>query len=159
MANNMNITELTREARERNTLTEVEMWKSIELFGHLLEDVEKLDPKIAQNNKIAYIDIVFKSHFPLEYAEEVVAKMHSNGMKGRHWTIEQINETARSLSLSFPSATTEGDKLFAFNSFWHDIHNNGDNDEKIFGDAYLFYFRDEDCEGNTKPFKYYKSMF
>ena len=154
----MNITELTREARERNTLTEVEMWKSIDLFGRLLEDVERIDPKIAQNNKIAYIDIVFKSHFPLEYAEEIVAKMHSNGAKGKHWTIEQINETARSLSLPFSSATTEGDKLFAFNSFWHDIHNNGDSEEKIFGDAYLFYFKDEDFEGSTKPFKYYKSM-
>lgn len=50
------------------------------------------------------------------------------------------------------------DNPFAFNSFYHDIHNNGDSEEKIFGDAYLFYFKDEDFEGSTKPFKYYKSM-
>ncbi len=153
----MNITKLTREARERNTLTENEMWQSIELFGKLLEDVEKLDPKIARNNKIAYIDIVFKSHFPLDYAEEVVEMLHSSGAKGKHWTIEQINETARNIGSSFKSETTEGDKLFAFNSFWHDLHSNGDDDKKIFSDAFLFYFRDEDFEGSTKPFKYYKS--
>ena len=30
--------------------------------------------------------------------------------------------------------------------------------KKIFKDAYLFFFADDDFEGVSKPFKYYKGM-
>ena len=94
----------------------------------------------------------------MDYADEVVSKMHSKGAKGEHWTIEQIDTTAKQLGLPFAANITSGDKLYAFNAFWHDMHANGDSEEKIFTDAFLFYFDDEDFEGNSKAWKYYKGM-
>ena len=154
----MSMTDIIHNARKEYNLTEEDMWKSIKILDRLLAVVEGMDKQEAERAKISFIDITNKGHFPLDYAEEIVGTLHSSGAKGKHWTIEQIDTTANKLGLSFPTSATSGDKLFAFNSFWHDMHNNGDTEEKIFTDAYLFYFDDADFEGNSKPWKYYKGM-
>ena len=149
---------MIKEARTRYNLSEEEMWKSVKILDDVMEYVKTADPRLAMLTEVKFLDITNKGHFPLDYAEEIVGTLHSSGAKGKHWTIEQIDTTANKLGLSFPTSATSGDKLFAFNSFWHDMHNNGDTEEKIFTDAYLFYFDDADFEGNSKPWKYYKGM-
>lgn len=154
----MSMTDIIHNARKEYNLTEEDMWKSIKILDRLLAVVEGMDKQEAEKAKISFIDITNKGHFPLDFAAEVVSKMHSKGAKGEHWSIGQINDTAKQLGLPFAANVTDGDKLFAFNSFWHDMHANGDSEEKIFTDAFLFYFDDEDFEGNSKPWKYYKGM-
>ena len=149
---------MIKEARTKYNLSEEDMWKSIKILDDVMDYVKTSEPRMAMLTEVKFLDITNKGHFPLDYAEEVVGQMHSNGTKGKHWAIEQINETAKKLNLSFPTSTTSGDKLFGFNSFWHDMHNNGDSEEKIFTDAFLYFFDDEDFEGNSKPWKYYKGM-
>lgn len=152
------MTDIIHNARKEYNLTEEDMWKSIKILDRLLAVVEGMDKQEAERAKISFIDITNKGHFPLDFAAEIVAKLHSKGAKGEHWTIEQIDTTAKQLGLPFAANITSGDKLYAFNSFWHDMRANGDSEEKIFTDAFLFYFDDEDFEGNSKPWKYYKGM-
>lgn len=149
------ITELTKLAKSNYGLSEDTMWSSIALFDEFLD---KIDKHISDEFKIKYIEILFKGHIPLSFAEEIVNEMYSSNHKGKHWTIGEINETSSKLNLSYKNHTTDGDKYYAYNAFWNDLHTNGDDDEKIFKDAYLFFFADDDFEGVSKPFKYYKGM-
>lgn len=149
---------MIKEARTKYNLSEEDMWKSVKILDDVMEYVKTADPRLAMLTEVKFLDITNKGHFPLDFAAEIVAKLHSKGAKGEHWSIGQINDTAKQLGLSFAANVTDGDKLFAFNSFYHDMHANGDSEEKIFTDAYIFYFDDADFEGNSKPWKYYKGM-
>ena len=149
---------LTKDAKSKYGFSEDSMWTSISLFDELLDKIESVDKHISDEFKIKYIEILYKGHIPLSFAEEIVNEMYSNNHKGKHWNIEEINEVSNKLNLSYKNHTTDGDKLYAYNAFWNDLHINGDSEEKIFKDAYLFFFADDDFEGISKPFKYYKGM-
>ena len=121
------ITELTKLAKSNYGLSEDTMWSSIALFDEFLD---KIDKHISDEFKIKYIETLFKGHIPLSFAEEIVNEMYSSNHKGKHWTIGEINETSSKLNLSYKNHTTDGDKYYAYNAFWNDLHTNGDDDEK-----------------------------
>lgn len=157
-------TNMIKQAQKEYDLGEREMWNSISILDEIMDSIKESNPELADKATMKYIGLLYKGHFPLDFAVEVVNELHSKdadgrNMTGKHWTLEQINETARAKRISFPSHTTDGDKLYAFNSFWHDVHLSGASEEQIFDEAYQFYFNDEDYTGEWgKPFKYYHAM-
>lgn len=155
--------ELIKTAQKRQDLSTDDMWKAIGIVDDVMDQLSSENSDIVDSMMYRFIEVLYKGHFPIEYAEDVVAGLFSKDSEGRkfsgkHWSIDQINDALKTLDLPLSSSVTDGDKLFAFNSFWHDLHSNGDSDEKIFKDAYKFYFKDEDFEGVSKPFRYYSAM-
>lgn len=157
-------TNMIKAAQKEYDLTEEDMWESVAIMDEVMEKVGETNPELVSKMTIKYVGILYKGHFPIDFAEEVVAGLFSKSSDGRkyygkHWTLEQIDETAKAKGIRFPSDTTEGDKLYAFNSFWHDVQYSGAEEEKIFEEAYLFYFADDDYGGQWgKPFRYFKAM-
>lgn len=104
-------------------------------------------------------EIIHGPHYSEEFAEEDVAKLRytdASGVehKGPHWTKSQV--VAATGNLEFPKGVTDCDKYVAFNAAYADFSKKF-TEQQILDIAYLFFFKDEDWNGDGKIWHYMKS--
>ena len=143
------------------------MWSSIESVSVLLEKIKEEHPDLYWSFLRDQHEVMVGHHFNEAYAKWEVEKMHHKGMdgttyKGEHWSIEQTNSVLTGMRSKIPSAYNEWDFYVALNASYHDFckaakkHLPEKADELIIDLAVAFWFEDEDWDGTTKVWDYFR---
>lgn len=146
------------------------MWGSIAIIDALLEEM-------AEDHKERYWQVMRDTHemmcgkhFDKEYAEWEVAQMHHESpdgkvYKGEHWNMEQTTEVMQGYKSKLNADITPCDFYVALNAEWHDyicwakehFDTDSEADNAIIEMAVRFWFQDDDWEGNTKVWRYFRT--
>lgn len=143
------------------------MWASIESVSALLEQIKEERPDLYWSFLRDQHETMVGHHFNEAYAKWEVEKMHHKGMdgttyKGEHWGIEQTNAVLNGMRSKIPAAYNEWDFYVALNASYHDFckaakkHMPDKADELIIDLAVAFWFDDEDWDGTTKVWDYFR---
>lgn len=146
------------------------MWASIEQVSDLLEEIKEPHPDIYWAFMRKAHELMFGKHFDEEYAEWEVAQMHHKSAdgkvyKGEHWSIEQTTEVMQGYKSKLNADITPYDFYVALNATWHDyicwakghFPVEADAESAIIEMAVRFWFMDDDWEGNTKVWCYFRA--
>lgn len=108
---------------------------------------------------------VENEHFDESYAKHLVSEMYhlENGRKhaGEKFSMTKAKEIYERYRGIIPASTTSADIYVAINSHYHDYCGLfktwfGDNiDQKIIESAIIFWFKDDDCKGDSKLMKFF----
>lgn len=143
------------------------MWSSIESVSVLLEKIKDEHPDLYWSFLRDQHEVMVGHHFNEAYAKWEVEEMHHKGMdgttyKGEHWSIEQTNAVLNGMRSKIPAAYNEWDFYVALNASYHDFckaakkHLPEKADELIIDLAVAFWFEDEDWDGTTKVWDYFR---
>lgn len=143
---------MVKAAKKNGTFAEKQMWDSVESVSELLDDIKDSHPERYWQFLREQAGIMNGCHYDREWAEYDVSQIvytDKEGKKhaGAYWTCEQVEEATK--GMTFPSGTTKYDKFVAFNLAYSDFCKKFD-DAQILQIGYLFFFADEDWDGNGK---------
>lgn len=145
------------------------MWRNVEMWDKHLEEMREHHSdkywEIMRNTH----ELMYGKHFDKEYAEWEVEQMHHKSpdgkvYKGEHWSYEQTTEVMQKYKAKLSSEITPCDFYVALNTQWHDyicwamehFPNESDAENAIIEMAVRFWFMDDDWEGNTKVWCYFR---
>lgn len=136
--------------------SEAKMWETVDITEMAMDYIKETNPDKYDCLMRKLHESLYGKHYTEELALHEVSKMHSTGAdgtkhEGAHWTMEQV--TSATAGLAFPKGTTKCDVFVAANAFWHDLHKKF-TDEQILTATYLFWFDDEDWDGDGKIWDY-----
>lgn len=146
------------------------MWGSIEIMDKLLEEM-------SEHHKERYWavmrdthELMHGKHFDKAYAEWEVEQMHHKSAdgkvhKGEHWSYEQTTEVMQKYRGRISAEITPCDFYVALNAQWHDyicwamehFESEVDAELAITEMAVRFWFMDDDWDGNTKVWCYFRA--
>lgn len=166
----MTYKELVKSNSSKFKGSEEAMWASIALVSDMLEDAVEAHPDLKEmywGFMRKQHEVMAGHHFNEPYAKWEVEKMHHKGMdgtsyKGEHWGIEQTNAVLNGMRSKIPAAYNEWDFYVALNASYHDFckaakkHMPDKADELIIDLAVAFWFDDEDWDGTTKVWDYFR---
>ena len=166
----MTYKELVKSNSSKFKGSEEAMWASVALVSDMLEDAVEAHPDLKEmywGFMRKQHEVMAGHHFNEAYAKWEVEKMHHKGMdgttyKGEHWSIEQTNAVLTGMRSKIPSAYNEWDFYVALNASYHDFckiakkHIPDKADELIIDLAVAFWFEDEDWDGTTKVWDYFR---
>lgn len=144
------------------------MWGSIEMWDKHLEEMKEHHPDKYWEFMRDHHEIMNGKHFNRDYAEWEVAQMHhkcgDKTYKGEHWSHEQTTDVMSSYKTTLPAEITPCDFFVALNSQWHDyhclymslFHSEEEAEKAIIESAIKFWFKDDDWDGNTKVWCYFR---
>lgn len=144
------------ETAVKNGGGEKTIWKAVEIATHAMEYMKENDPQEYDCLlRQLYVALCGK-HYNKELAEQDAASIHytdadGNEQHGAYWTAEQIESATQ--DKTFPSGATLWDKYIAYNAAHADFCKRFD-DEQVMDIAYLFFFDDEDWDGENKIWEY-----
>lgn len=132
--------------------------KSEGLVFEAMDYVKEHDPHKYECIVRGIHEAVHGHHYSEEFAEADVAKLRytdASGIEhvGPHWTKSQV--LSATSALEFPKGTTDCDKYVAFNAAYADFSKKF-SEQQILDIAYLFFFKDEDWNGDGKIWSYMK---
>ena len=135
---------------------EKKMWASVAVTSEAMDYLKEVAPEKHECIMRKLHEALYGKHYTEEMALHDVSKMHgvwSDGTKriGAHWTAEQIEAATK--DKTFPAGTTKWDKYVAYNAMANDLGKKF-TDEQILCAAYLFWFDDEDWNGEGKIWDY-----
>lgn len=144
------------QARRDGVASEKTMWQSIDQVDGLLVEIESAHPDIARRFMKRQHELLYGPHYNEAMAVEAVKEIRYTDREGKqregaYWSLEEVESATR--GMSFPSGVTKWDKYVAFNVFYSDVCKRLDDDQVLYS-AYLFFFADEDFEGEGKVWKY-----
>ena len=163
----MNYIELVKENAAKFRGDEKTMWASIGSVSVLLEKIKEEHPDLYWSFLREQHEAMVGHHFNESYAKWQVEHMHHKGAdgveyKGEHWTIEQTNSVLNGMRSKIPAAYNEWDFYVALNASYHDFykaakkHMQDKADDLIIDLAVALWFDDEDWEGSTKVWDYFR---
>ena len=146
------------------------MWASIALVSDMLEEAVEKHPDLKEAYWAFMRDqheAMAGHHFNEPYAKWQVEHMHHKGddgmeYKGEHWPIEATNSVLAKYRPKIPAEYNEWDFYVALNASYHDFCSWAKRrfaeraEEEIIEMAILFWFADEDWDGNTKVWDYFR---
>lgn len=146
------------------------MKQSVKLVGNLLEKIKEHHPELYWDFMRDHHEILFGKHFDKEYAEWEVEQMHHESpdgkvYKGEHWSMGQTTEVMQGYKSKLNADITPCDFYVALNAEWHDyicwakehFDTDSEADNAIIEMAVRFWFQDDDWEGNTKVWRYFRT--
>lgn len=148
--------DMVTHAREAGIANEEIMNAEINNIDRLLCDLKEEHPEL-------YWDFIREAHENIygEHYDETFAMYDVDNLtytdkmgvkrKGAHWTNEEIKGATS--NRKFPNGTTDWDKYVAFNTMYADLCKEFD-DASILKAGYLFFFADDDWEGDGKVWSY-----
>ena len=150
--------EMIEEARRNGKASEATMWKSVAHIDELLEEIETHHPELYHKFVHEEHEIQNGPHFDCHYARQTVEGLEytdAEGIrqKGQHWTSEQVE--AAWARKTFKPEVTRWDKYVGANAMYADLCKEF-SDEDVLKAAYLFFFADEDWEGEGKVWQYFQ---
>lgn len=163
----MTYLEIIKENAAKFRGDEKAMWASIGSVSVLLERIKEEHPDLYWDFLREQHEAMCGHHFNEAYAKWQVERMHHKGedgtaYKGEHWTLAQTNEVLAKYRPRIPSAYNEWDFYVAMNASYHDFcksvkkHAPEKFDDLIIDLAIGFWFLDEDWEGTTKVWDYFR---
>lgn len=146
------------------------MWESIEKVSETLKKFVEKHPDLKEDYWEFMRDqheAMAGHHFNEPYAMWEVEKMHHKGddgmiYKGEHWPIEATNSVRSKYQTKIPSEYNEWDFYVALNASYHDLCSWAKKkfadraEEEIIELAIVFWFLDEDWDGKTKVWDYFR---
>ena len=144
------------------------MWGSIEMWDKHLEEMKEHHPDKYWEIMRDTHEMMYGKHFDKEYAEWQVEHMHHkcNGKeyKGEHWSYEETFNVMQKYRGVLSPEITPCDFYVALNAQWHDyqcwMHEHFESEEEvdtaIIESAVVFWFKDEDYDGNDKVWSYFR---
>ena len=146
------------------------MWGSIEMWDKHLEDMREHHPEKYWEMMRRTQEMMYGKHFDKEYAEWEVEQMHHKSpdgkvYKGEHWTMEETTGVMMKYKTKLSPEITPCDFYVALNTEWHDyicwakehFPNEADAENAIIEMAVRFWFMDDDWDGNTKVWCYFRA--
>lgn len=163
----MNYYHIVKENAAKFRGDEKVMWASIESVSDLLEKIKGQHPDLYWSFLRDQHEAMAGHHFNEPYAMWEVEKMHHKGddgmiYKGEHWPIEATNSVRSKYQTKIPSEYNEWDFYVALNASYHDLCSWAKKkfadraEEEIIELAIVFWFLDEDWEGKTKVWDYFR---
>jgi len=130
--------------------------KAEAIMSEALEYVKTNDERFYEKLGRELHESLYGPHYTEEMAIKDLESIYytdSEGLKhkGPHWTKEQVLKATS--SLPFPDGTTDCDKYVAFNAAYADFCS-AFTEDQIIKIGYLFFFKDEDWNGEGKIWKY-----
>ena len=118
------------------------------LLNILAESIDEENSKIKTFEKLYYE--VYETKLCDSYCVKLVEEMHHDGITGKKWTIDQTNDVARKLGISFSSDTYSQYEFWAvMHMMYYDYHKtleeSGISDASIYGKLADDYLDDEDA--------------
>lgn len=143
-------------AKAKGIATEQTMVNEINNIDHLLESLKAEHPDIYWEYIRDAHESAFGEHYDETFALNDVKNLSytdrmGNKKNGEHWTMEEVKGATS--NRKFPIGTTDWDKYVAFNAMYADLCKEFD-DSQILKAGYLFFFNDEDWEGEGKIWAY-----
>lgn len=144
------------------------MWGSIELWDKHLEEMLPHHPDKYWEIMRDTHEMMYGKHFDREYAEWQVEQMHhkcgDKMHKGEHWSHEETTQVMQKYRPMLSPEITPCDFYVALNAQWHDYHcwlrgiyaTEEEVDLAIIESAVVFWFKDEDYDGNDKVWVYFR---
>ena len=145
------------------------MWGSIEMWDKHLEEMREPHPDMYWEIMRNTHEMMYGKHFDKEYAEWEVEQMHHKSpdgkvYKGEHWTMEETTGVMMKYKMKLSPEITPCDFYVALNATWHDyicwakehFPNEADAENAIIEMAVRFWFMDDDWDGNTKVWCYFR---
>ena len=145
------------------------MWGSVEMWDKHLEEMREHHPDKYWEKMRDTHELMFGKHFDKSFAEWQVEQMHHKGTdgkvyKGEHWSYEQTTEVMQKYKAKLSSEITPCDFYVALNTQWHDyicwakehFESEVDAELAIVEMAVRFWFMDDDWDGNTKVWRYFR---
>lgn len=144
------------ESAVKNGKSEKAMWKAVEVADCLLIKLQDEHPDEYAMYMRKMNEAINGCHYQEDIAKKDVEAMYHTGEDGKsytgaHWSADDVE--AATYDKSFPQGTTRWDKYVAYNAAWHDFSNKFD-DNQVLDIAYMFFFKDEDYDGEGKIWKY-----
>ena len=145
------------------------MWGSVEMWDKHLEELREHHPDKYWEMMRNTHEMMYGKHFDKAYAEWEVEQMHHKSpdgkvYKGEHWTMEETTGVMTKYKMKLSPEITPCDFYVALNTEWHDyicwakehFPNESDADNAIIEMAVRFWFMDDDWDGNTKVWRYFR---
>lgn len=146
------------------------MWASIGALSDRLEKFVEKHPAFKEEYwemMREQHELIAGCHFNEPYALWEVERMHHKGndgveYKGEHWSIEETNGVLPKYRSRIPAEYNEWDFYVALNATYHDFcawakkHFAERAEEEIIDIAIVFWFGDEDWDGATKVWDYFR---
>lgn len=147
---------MIEKARHEGVSPERAMLASVDRVDELAQTLKAEHPDLYHKFIRGTHEALYGPHYDVGFAEHDVMKLaytDETGHKktGPHWTREEV--LAATSGKVFPAGTTDCDKYVAYNAAYADFCKKFD-DEDILDIAYLFFFADEDWQGQGKVWKY-----
>lgn len=136
------------------------MWHAVEVADDLLTDIKEKDPARYDQFMRKMSEVLFGHHYGEELARKEVSRMFhkdkdGNIIRGAHWEPDQVKDAWD--FREFSDKVNKYDMFVAANAFWHDFSTSFDDDQ-VLEAAYLFFFADDDFDGDDKVWKYMGTM-
>ena len=152
----MNYRHMVDQARKAGVTNEKTMWESIDSFSELLEELEHSHPELYWEFIRKQHGIMYHGHYDEAFAMYDVSQIkytNKSGEKkqGAYWTVDQIESATA--GMKFSPGVNKYDKYVGFNLIASDLCKEMD-ESSILKAAYLFFFADEDWEGDDKVWTY-----
>lgn len=143
-------------ARHDGVSPERAMLASVDKVDELAEMLRDEHPELYNRFMRGTHEALYGPHYDEEFAERDVQRLSYTDVDGRkrtgpHWTKEEV--LSATSGKVFPSGTTDCDRYVAYNAAYADFCKKFDDDD-ILDIAYLFFFADEDWNGQGKVWKY-----
>lgn len=145
------------------------MWGNVEMWDKHLEEMREHHPDMYWDIMRNTHEMMYGKHFDKEYAEWEVEQMHHKSpdgkvYKGEHWTMEETTGVMMKYKTKLSPEITPCDFYVALNTEWHDyicwakehFPNEADAENAIIEMAVRFWFMDDDWDGNTKVWRYFR---
>lgn len=150
---------MIEDARESGRADESVMLKSIDAVDSLLESIRDAHPDVYWKFIRNSHETLYGPHYDKEFAEYDLngikyTDADGNDHSGPHWTLDEVVSVTD--GQSFAEDVTDYDKWVAYNAAYADFCRKFDDDQ-ILDIAYLFFFDDEDWEGDGKVWEYMNS--
>lgn len=145
------------------------MWGSIEMWDKHLEELREHHPDKYWEMMRNTHEMMYGKHFDKVYAEWEVEQMYHKSpdgkvYKGEHWTMEETTGVMMKYKTKLSPEITPCDFYVALNTEWHayicwakeHFPNETDAENAIIEMAVRFWFMDDDWDGNTKVWCYFR---
>ena len=122
----------------------------------LLEELEHSHPELYWHFMRKQHGIMYHGHYDESFAMWDVSQIRYTNKagekkQGAYWTVEQIESATA--GMKFPQSVNKYDRYVAYNLMASDMCKELD-DASILKAAYLFFFADEDWNGEDKVWRY-----
>lgn len=140
----------------KNGGSEKKMWETVAITGEAMHYIKEVDPDKYDCLMRRLSESLYGKHYTKDFAMHEVSQFSYTDAagtkhKGAHWTVEEVE--AATAGKTFPTGTTKWDKYVAYNATYADFSKKF-NDEQVLCAAYLFWFADEDWNGDGKIWDY-----
>lgn len=146
------------------------MWKSIDQVSNMLSELVEEHPELKDRYWQFMRDqheVMAGRHFNEPYAKWEVERMHHKGddgntYKGEHWGHDATNNVLSKYRAKIPAEYNDWDFYVALNATYHDFCSWAKKkfaeraEEEIIEIAIAFWFLDEDWDGHTKVWDYFR---